>query len=478
MVVHSKNFRLKINKRSATELGDDGISGPRLLASNARPREDLRFIERQSQDNLRNNAKSTSSAQRHRPKLGNAKTSAGQVKIYYLPPSQDAPIGVALGSPNQRKSFEPSRDPPIPIRIRPSEEALRSFTRSESVPDLRSRPSKWKSFGSFFGKRSTSPAIRPREDEDVLVITGPIIDPVPPPRFPSGSTKPSSTSSPANQPPEVGYAVPATRKRPTLARGTSSSIAAPQQVQASDQEHVDRFLPGLPGSVQTATADLIAMSKKLERERREEEERTEEKDESGSSDRKDSLIQTPSDTDEPSPLPPPKDEGYLARKPNKPWNMPKYIHDENQDTMKEVVVQEMVDPEEVVAIVVPSNTVENHEQKETLDDAKTENGIEDSESLLEIEALADGEAYETQEDSKEAKRGPWIDVVIPRSEMERYSIMFGSVLKRDGEQDLPQGLPQSLLERRQAHLSKLYAVPESTPKAKEPDAKGDIIPQS
>lgn len=218
------------------------------------------------------------------------------------------------------------------------------------------------------------------------------------------------------------------------------------------------------------------MSRKLQQEKEREERRGSE-----SSDRKDSVIQTPSDDgDEPSPLPPPKDEGYLAKKPKKPVYVESPTHVESiasLDTMKEVVVFNDEEPEEVQLTESPKK-IEPPRLEEIIEEGKSEHGKEDSESLLEIEAMANEEPHNQQKHSDNVEKGPWLDVIIPRIEMERYSIMFGSVLKRDTEQDLPQGLPQGLLERRQAHLDKIQAVPKTTPKTKEPNATGDVIPKS
>ena len=474
MVTSGKSRRVKFDKRSTTDLGDDTISRPRLLSTTAIPRSDLQTLEHHRvasfRRNQRSDAKVTSSAKRRRPKLRNANSSAGRMKIIYLPPAREAAIGVALGSPSQEWSFEPSRSPPLPGRIKTMEGILRPPTRAESAPDIRLRPSRWKSFGGFFGKRSASLAAGSGQYEDVPAISGSTPTPAPPSRFPIGAY-PSSTSSLPKRTSEESEST-----RPALVRGTSSSIAAPQQVQASDKEHVDQFLPGLPGSVQAATADLLAISKRIQHDREAEEKRNSE-----GSDRNDSVLQTPSDNgNEPSPLPPPKDEGYLAKKSKKPAHADRTAYIESigdLDTMKEAVLLVAEKPGQMPVTDSPKK-IERLMKRETPKDETSREDRQDSDVSLEVKVIADEKPRKDQKHSNDVKNGPWLDVVIPRIEMERYSIMFGTVLKRDREQDLPQGLPQGLRERRQAQLDKNKVASPSLPKAKEPGATGDIIPKS
>ncbi|KAI9659923.1 MAG: hypothetical protein M1821_001275 [Bathelium mastoideum] len=517
MVTSTKTFRGRVNKR-----GDKSISGPRLISVNALSREGPYSIESGRtaafQNNQRSNAKATSAAGRQRPSLDNARPSAGQVKIFYLPPSQDAAIGVAIGSPNQEYSFEPSRPAPVPRQVPLIEDALHPSARSESVPEIRPRPSKWRSFGSFFGKRSNGPAARSGRVRHASSTRDPMPDPILPASFPRTPDHASSSLLPSSVPEEDEMIAPGPTKRPNLARGASSSIAAPQQVQASDKEQVNHFLPGLPDSVQAATADLMAMSKGIQEEKLLAQERRHNKrpeitiredpdrESRGSTDRKDSLMQTSSEKgnddddlekneedfedDQPSPLPPPKDEGYLAKKPNKPIPV-EYEHNADLDTMKEVVSQEIEEPiSEKVVITVSSKEMEEllektgqPEGKKSPSGSMGEKDVDDGESFIVVEAKVDAGSHKELANSRDSGKGPWLDIVIPRIEMERYSIMFGSVLKRDGDQDVSQGLPQGLLERRQAHLSKLQAVLESAPQTKEPDStpkakEPESIPQT
>ncbi|KAI9704016.1 MAG: hypothetical protein M1820_005637 [Bogoriella megaspora] len=524
MISNSKYIRVKLNKRAETSSGDDAISGPKLISASGLQRSDLRAIKREDiqaqQTFLQRPVKGTRQPSfatgRRRPRLGNSKSSAGQVKIFYLPPAQDASIGIALGSPSQQKfphTFEPSREPPQPPRPQVVgkqqvfEDALRPPARTESVPNLRPRASKWKSFHGIFAKRSTSPSKHAKGGEEPLRDAMPIVS-QPPTRFPFPSPNFSSplSSFPPGSNKEDGDLSPGTQpmpQRPGFVRGKSSSIANPQQIKTFEDQNTNRVMVGMPSSIQEATRDLINMSMKIGQEEHKDEENR---------GRKDSLVQTPSDDGERSPLPPPKDERFLftasGLKPRPPKGNEK--RGEVRDERKVAVVSKLsqIAPMYVANITdLHSSPTESNESEEKIPVASEQQSpaasepkispvlqqespiasspmaIRNTETKQHKKEDEDSDDKKGQKDNNNATKSigspelwrappdaPLINVAIPPCKMERYSVMFSDLLQNERK--------ANLLARRQAQLEKIQALKDSIEEEKKTRVTRKPVPKS